>query len=227
MNLLFLLFLVPAASCNKRIFSPRLEWLWVTVCVSGSLLCYRGENKPFDTDICEGEDKCLRFINGKTAALADQQGPSPIEEQLKTPRVFGCPSWFFMAEDILSLSTNQSGQHWTLLTQAREGAESHGLWCCPPASSTSRESPATAIETCRWQYRWLVPTLTVTSVLRCNGPPEEVKFVFMITSVIFFLLITNVSLTTDRLYLLFLVGSTNPGRIIHGTVFNFNNPNAV
>ena len=222
MNLLFLLFLVPAASCNKRIFSPRLEWLWVTDCVSGSLLCYRGENKPFDTDICEGEDKCLRFINGKTAALADQQGPPPINREAAKD-----PSSLWMSKLVLYGRRHSEPLDWTLLTQAREGAESHGLWCCPPASSTSRESPATAIETCRWQYRWLVPTLTVTSVLRCNGPPEEVKFVFMITSVIFFLLITNVSLTTDRLYLLFLVGSTNPGRIIHGTVFNFNNPNAV
>ena len=74
-----------------------------------------------------------------------------------------------------------------------------------------------------WQYSPLSVTLSVNSVFRCNKPPEEIKTFIMIGSLIFFILITNVSLTTDRLYLLFLVGSTNPGRIIQGNMFNFNN----
>ena len=166
---------------------------WVTLCVlGGSLLCYHGAKQPFTPDFCEGEEKCLRYTNGITSS----------------------PDWHLMF--IVNCADRRQG---------REDAESRGLWCCLSVKFTPRESPATVTETCRW-LPWLhycsPSTHPVLSVFRCNGPSEDIRTYTIIASLLSFLIITNISVTTDRLYLLFLVGSTNPGRILQGNSFDHN-----
>ena len=29
------------------------------------MLCYHGTTEPFDTEFCQGDEKCVRFTNGK------------------------------------------------------------------------------------------------------------------------------------------------------------------